>query len=192
CVSHPGKFLTDQCGIVGKHDQVAPEQHACSLDVLLFFMAPPFQRLRQTVQFTKLDQGTLQFLLLNSQDLAIPVEGLLKREDESVAHGKNPGNWNAKLLACDVQGSSHKNMSESLRPPDFQNISSNPWQSDDSGVNANLSRFDFRRPDRISKTQLRAIHNLHEALVRNLASSLAAYLRAYLTVSLVSVEQVSY
>jgi flagellar motor switch protein FliM len=52
--------------------------------------------------------------------------------------------------------------------------------------------FDFRRPDRIAKSQVRAIHLLHENFVRNLASSLSAYLRSYLTVNLVSVEQLSY
>lgn len=52
--------------------------------------------------------------------------------------------------------------------------------------------FDFRRPDRIAKSQLRAIHLLHENFVRNLASSLSAYLRSYLTVNLISVEQLSY
>ena len=53
-------------------------------------------------------------------------------------------------------------------------------------------RFDFRRLDRIAKSQLRAIHLLHDNFVRNLASSLSAYLRSYLTVNLVSVEQLSY
>jgi len=52
--------------------------------------------------------------------------------------------------------------------------------------------FDFRRPDRIAKSQLRAIHVLHDNFVRNLVSSLSAYLRAYLIVNLVSVEQLSY
>ena len=52
--------------------------------------------------------------------------------------------------------------------------------------------FDFRRPDRIPKSQVRAIHLLHDTFVRNLVSSLSAYLRAYLTVNLVSVEQLSY
>jgi flagellar motor switch protein FliM len=52
--------------------------------------------------------------------------------------------------------------------------------------------FDFRRPDRIAKSQLRAIHMLHENFVRSLASSLAAYLRSYVTVNLISVEQLSY
>jgi flagellar motor switch protein FliM len=53
-------------------------------------------------------------------------------------------------------------------------------------------KFDFRRPDRIPKSQVRAIHLLHDTFVRNVVSSLSAYLRSYLTVNLVSVEQLSY
>jgi flagellar motor switch protein FliM len=52
--------------------------------------------------------------------------------------------------------------------------------------------YDFRRPDRIAKDQLRAIHVLHENFARSLASSLSAYLRAYVIVNLVSVEQLSF
>ena len=52
--------------------------------------------------------------------------------------------------------------------------------------------YDFRRPDRIAKDQLRAIHVLHENFVRNLASSLSAFLRAYVAVNLVSFEQLSF
>ena len=52
--------------------------------------------------------------------------------------------------------------------------------------------YDFRRPDRIAKDQLRAIHMLHENFARSLASSLSAYLRAYVLVNLVSVEQLSF
>ncbi len=52
--------------------------------------------------------------------------------------------------------------------------------------------FDFRRPDRIPKSQVRAIHLLHDTFVRNLASSLSAYLRCYLSVNLVHVGQLSY
>ena len=54
------------------------------------------------------------------------------------------------------------------------------------------TRFDFRRPDRIPKSQVRAIRLLHDTFVRNLVSSLSAYLRSYLAVNLVSVEQLSY
>jgi len=52
--------------------------------------------------------------------------------------------------------------------------------------------FDFSRLDRIPKSQLRAIRLVQDNFVRNLASSLSAYLRTYLAVSLVSVEQLSY
>jgi len=54
---------------------------------------------------------------------------------------------------------------------------------------SSLILFDFRRADRISKTQLRAIHALHESFVRNLVSSLSAYLDAFVQGNLVSVEQ---
>jgi flagellar motor switch protein FliM len=63
---------------------------------------------------------------------------------------------------------------------------------DQAGSARKEAPFDFRRPDRIAKSQLRAIHVLHEAFARNLASSLSAYLRSYLTVNLISVEQLSY
>jgi flagellar motor switch protein FliM len=52
--------------------------------------------------------------------------------------------------------------------------------------------YDFRRPDRIAKDQLRAIQLLHENFARNLTSSLSAYLRAYVAVNLVSMEQFAF
>lgn len=52
--------------------------------------------------------------------------------------------------------------------------------------------YDFRRPDRIPKDQLRAIHLLHENFTRSLSSSLSAFLRAYVAANLVSVEQLSF
>lgn len=62
------------------------------------------------------------------------------------------------------------------------------------GVNAGLATipYDFRKADRISKSQLRAMHTLHEIFVRNLVSSLSVYLRSYLSGSLASVEELAY
>src|SRR6266850_5037739 len=71
----------------------------------------------------------------------------------------------------------------------FRNLS-NAQQDDDPSKRAQT--YDFRRPDRIAKDQLRAIHLLHENFARTLASSLSAYLRAYVAVNLVSVEQLSF
>src|SRR5258706_15496391 len=63
---------------------------------------------------------------------------------------------------------------------------------EDDDPSKRAKTYDFRRPDRISKDQLRAIHSLHENFARSLASSLAAYLRAYVAVNLVAVEQLSF
>ncbi len=52
--------------------------------------------------------------------------------------------------------------------------------------------YNFRRPDRISKDQIRSIHYLHDRFARNFSSSLSAYLRALVEVNLVSVEQLTY
>src|SRR5580693_3373733 len=70
----------------------------------------------------------------------------------------------------------------------FQNTQSH--QAERAGAKR-AALFDFRRPDRIAKSQLRAIHQLHDNFVRNLVSSLSAYLRSYVIVNLVSVEQLS-
>lgn len=52
--------------------------------------------------------------------------------------------------------------------------------------------YDFRRTERLAKDQLRAIHALHENFARSMAASLSAYLRAYVVVNLVSVEELSF
>ena len=71
----------------------------------------------------------------------------------------------------------------------FRNMRESPQEAD---LARRAQPYDFRRPDRIAKDQLRAIHVLHENFARSLASSLSAYLRAYVAVNLVSVEQLSF
>jgi flagellar motor switch protein FliM len=55
-----------------------------------------------------------------------------------------------------------------------------------------VAAFDLSHLDRIPKSQLRSIHLVHENFVRNLGSSLSAYLRSYVGMNLVSLEQISY
>jgi flagellar motor switch protein FliM len=55
-----------------------------------------------------------------------------------------------------------------------------------------VANYDFHRADRVSQDQMRSIHLLHENFGRNFASSLSAYLRAFVEVSLASMEQISY
>jgi flagellar motor switch protein FliM len=55
-----------------------------------------------------------------------------------------------------------------------------------------ITTYDFRRPDRVSKEQVRSIYLLHDAFARNLSSSLSNFLRAVSEVTLMSVEQRPY
>jgi flagellar motor switch protein FliM len=59
-------------------------------------------------------------------------------------------------------------------------------------VDSDVMPYNFRRPDRVSKEQIRALHLLHDRFARNLTTSLSAYLRSVTEVSLVSVEQGTY
>lgn len=52
--------------------------------------------------------------------------------------------------------------------------------------------YDFRRPDKFAKDQLRTLQMLHETFARLASSSLAAYLRTPVQVELISLEQVPY
>jgi flagellar motor switch protein FliM len=55
-----------------------------------------------------------------------------------------------------------------------------------------VTPYNFRRPDRVSKEQLRSLHFMHERFARNVSTSLSAFLRAVTNVSLVSIEQFTY
>ena len=52
--------------------------------------------------------------------------------------------------------------------------------------------YDFRRPDKLSKEQLRSLQLLHEAFCTHLSSSLGGHLRTPVQIDLVSLEQVPY
>lgn len=86
-------------------------------------------------------------------------------------------------------------MSQALSSQDIDTLLTSPLASRRAGrpaPPAKVSRYDFRRPDRISKEQIHALQFLHERFARNVSQSLAAYLRSMTEVSLVSVEQFAY
>ncbi len=60
---------------------------------------------------------------------------------------------------------------------------------DDAAV---ATSYNFRRPDRVSKEQIRSLHFLHDRFARSAATSLSAYLRTTTELSIVSVEQSAY
>src|SRR3954451_17339532 len=51
---------------------------------------------------------------------------------------------------------------------------------------------DIRKLDKIPKSQLRSLHLVQETFTRNLTSNLSAYLRSYVVLNLVSLEQIAY
>lgn len=59
-------------------------------------------------------------------------------------------------------------------------------------IQKKISLYNFRRPDRVSREQMRTLHFMHDRFARNFSSSLSAYLRSITEVNLVSVEQLSY
>jgi flagellar motor switch protein FliM len=52
--------------------------------------------------------------------------------------------------------------------------------------------YNFRRPDRVSKEQIRSLHFLHDRFARNVGTAMSAYLRSVTDVSILSVEQFTY
>ena len=80
-----------------------------------------------------------------------------------------------------------------LSQQEIENVFKSVQQKGPGEELANLAQpYDFRRPDRIAKDQLRAMHMIHETFARSIGSSLSAFLRAYVAVNIVSVEQLSF
>jgi flagellar motor switch protein FliM len=52
--------------------------------------------------------------------------------------------------------------------------------------------YDFKRPERVSRDQLRAIETLHEVFARNLQASLSGLLRSIVEVKVYTVDQLTY
>ncbi|AII15285.1 flagellar motor switch protein [Campylobacter iguaniorum] len=52
--------------------------------------------------------------------------------------------------------------------------------------------YDFKRPNRVSKEQLRAVKGIHDKLSRNLASQISSIMRSIVEIRLHSVDQMTY
>jgi len=55
-----------------------------------------------------------------------------------------------------------------------------------------VSPYDFKRPERVGKEQMRALQSLHEGFGRNFGAALSALLRTIVEVKLTSVDQLTY
>jgi len=52
--------------------------------------------------------------------------------------------------------------------------------------------YDFKRPERVSKEQMRALEAIHDAFARNFGASLSAFLRTIVEVRVATAEQLTY
>ncbi len=57
---------------------------------------------------------------------------------------------------------------------------------------AKVTSYDFKRPERVGKEQMRALQTLHEGFGRNFGAALSALLRSIIEVKLTSVDQLTY
>ncbi len=64
--------------------------------------------------------------------------------------------------------------------------------AEEVGEPKKVSLYDFKRPDKVSKEQIRAIKNLHDKFSRNFSSKLSAFLRSIVEIEVVSVDQMTY
>jgi len=55
-----------------------------------------------------------------------------------------------------------------------------------------IKKYDFRRPDKFAKDQLRTLQIIHENFSRLLNTFLSGYLRSYTSIEVISVEQLTY
>ena len=74
---------------------------------------------------------------------------------------------------------------------------------DDAAISARPSRgeaalqkevctYDFKRPERVSKDQMRSLESIHESFARNLGASLSGFLRTIVEVRVATTEQLTY
>lgn len=81
---------------------------------------------------------------------------------------------------------------ESLLAAMDQGDSPSPTARSRSDFLSNVTVYDFKRPERVSKDQMRAFQALHEGFSREFGASLSGMLRAILEVKLISVDQLTY
>ncbi len=59
-------------------------------------------------------------------------------------------------------------------------------------VPVDVQTYDFKRPERVSKDQMRALEALHEGFGRNFGAALSGYLRTIIEVNVAHIEQLTY
>ncbi len=79
-----------------------------------------------------------------------------------------------------------------LRAVDSGDIDTLSQSTTPTEVDQSVHVYDFKRPERVGKDQLRALERLHEVFARNVSASLSSFLRAVVECSLEEIEQATY
>lgn len=61
-----------------------------------------------------------------------------------------------------------------------------------TGKDSEIKPYDFKRPERVSKDQMRAMENLHEGFSRNFGAALSGFLRTIMEVKVANIEQMTF
>lgn len=70
-------------------------------------------------------------------------------------------------------------------------VGSSPYGAS-SAPRTDVQVYDFKRPERVSKDQMRALEALHEGFGRNFGAALSGYLRTIIEVNVSQIEQITY
>ena len=79
-----------------------------------------------------------------------------------------------------------------LDPAGSQTATPKPAARNVDDLGGQISVYDFKRPERVSKEQMRAFQTLHEGFSREFGAALSGMLRTIVEVKLISVDQLTY
>jgi flagellar motor switch protein FliM len=103
------------------------------------------------------------------------------------------GRWQGGHFLADVLEQSEVDaLLAAVDSGQMQPESSRPGGGDTAAGHVEVQVYDFKRPERVSKDQMRALEGLHEGFGRNFGAALSGYLRTIIEVSVAHIEQLTY
>jgi flagellar motor switch protein FliM len=89
-----------------------------------------------------------------------------------------------------------ENLLSAMDGGDSKEVAASAGKTDDlsasNRIREKVTVYDFKRPERVGKEQMRALQTMHEGFGRNFGAALSALLRSIVEVKLTSVDQLTY
>ena len=95
-------------------------------------------------------------------------------------------------LLGDVGGDDLGEMDESFEEEVVEEDSSSNGSYSSQNPDVQITLYDFKRPNRVSKEQLRAFRSIHDKLARTSSSQISSIMRSIVEIQLHSVDQMTY